>query len=218
MWDRALTAAEAAYVSSSTATTPPELPIPGPPPPPPANPPQNTTAPSISQLFTAGGPTGTYFCNAGTWTNLPSPPGYTYRWIATENGTPVTIADGQTFRPTNAIYGYPIVCEVTVQGPTAPVTASSNSVFFTVAGLNKLPPVFGDVRVKGIDVFQIVQPNSEAVAYGRMARSSISRAVAARQARTSRLAPRSRRSASPISGSAAGDAADRLRRRHARLG
>ena len=165
VWNRALTDAEAAYVSSSTATTPPELPIPGPPPPPPANPPQNTTAPSISQLFTAGGPTGTYFCNSGTWTNLPSPPGYTYRWIATENGKAVTIADGQTFRPTNAIYGYPIVCEVTVQGPTAPVTATSNSVFFTVAGLNKLPPVFGDVRVKGIDVFQIVQPNSEAVAY-----------------------------------------------------
>ena len=166
VWDRALTDAEAAYVSSSTATTPPELPIPGPPPPPPANPPHNTTAPSISQLFTAGGPTGTYFCNNGTWTNLPSPPGYTYRWIATENGKPVTVGDGQTFSPTSAVWGYPIVCEVTVQGPTTPISASSNSVFFTSAGLNKLPPAYGDIRVKGIDVFQIVQPNAGALAFG----------------------------------------------------
>ena len=99
MWNRGLTDAEAAYVSSSTATTPPELPIPGPPPPPPANPPQNTTAPSISQLFTAGGPTGTYFCNSGTWTNLPSPPGYTYRWIATENGKAVPIGGRSDVQP-----------------------------------------------------------------------------------------------------------------------
>src|SRR5262249_17120925 len=64
------------------------------------------------------------------------------------------------------VYGYPITCEVTVQGPAAPVTATSNSVFFTSAGLNTLPPSYGDVQVRGIDVFQIVQPNSDAQAYG----------------------------------------------------
>ncbi len=165
IWKRALTSTEAAFVSSSTATTPPELPIQGPPPPPPANPPQNTSVPSISQLGTAGGPTGTHFCNSGTWKNLPSPPGFTYRWIATENGQAVPVGQGQTFTPTSAVWGFPIACEVTVQGPTAPVTATSNAVFFTSAGLNKLPAAYGDVRVKGIDVFQIVQPNSEAVAY-----------------------------------------------------
>ncbi len=74
----------------------------------------------------------------GMWKNVPSS-GFTYRWIANENGKAVPIGQGGPSRPTSAIYGYPITCEVTVQGPTAPISATSNSVFFTSAGLNKLP-------------------------------------------------------------------------------
>ncbi len=166
VWDRGLTSTESAYVSSTTATTPPELPIPGPPPPPPVNPPQNVVPPGISQLFTAGGPTGTYICSSGSWKNLPSPPGFSYRWIANENGIGVPVGQGNTFTPTSAIYGYPITCEVTVQGPTAPLSVSSNPVFFTSAGLGQMPKAYGDIRVKGIDVFQVVQPNAGAQAFG----------------------------------------------------
>lgn len=167
VWDRGLTAAEVAYVSQSGPTTPPELPIPGPPPPPPPTPvPQNLTAPTISALASAGGLTGSDFCNPGTWKNLPSPPGFAYRWVALENGKPVPVGAGQQFTPPSNVYGYPVTCEVTVQGPSAPITATSNSVFFTSAGLNTLPPAYGDVRVRGIDVFQVVQPNANAPAYG----------------------------------------------------
>ncbi len=163
VYDRGLTPNEVAALSNKDATTPPELPQQ---PPPPTQNPKNTNPPTISALASAGGPTGGYICNPGTWQNLPTPPGYDYRWVAIENGKPVPVGHGQQFTPPPGVYGYPITCEVSVQGPTATVTATSNSAYFTSGGMNKMPAAYGDVRVRGIDVFQIVQPNAGAQAYG----------------------------------------------------
>ena len=157
VYDRGLTPNEVAALSNKDATTPPELPNP---PPPPTENPKNINPPTISpSLF------GAYVCDTGTWQNLPSPPGYDYRWVAIENGKPVPVGHIQLFTPPASVYGYPITCEVTVQGPTAAVTATSNSAYFTSGGINKMPAAYGDVRVRGIDVFQVVQPNAGAQAY-----------------------------------------------------
>ena len=37
---------------------------------------------------------------------------------------------------------------------------------FSAAGLNALPPIYGDARIRGIDVFQTVQPNTGARMFG----------------------------------------------------
>ena len=66
-----------------------------------------------------------------------------------------------SYRPGEAAYGFPHACVASVPGPAAPATAhqrpgsSSRS-----AGLNALPRAYGNVRIRGIDVFQVVQPRT----------------------------------------------------------
>jgi hypothetical protein len=166
VYSRALSAGEIGQLAAATGPNPPELPPDAspPPPPPPGTPavPENTALPTISALGFAGGPTGSYICNPGTWSNLPAGAQFSYRWAALEGGSAVSLATTQQFKPPSSVYGYPVTCEVTVQGPTGPVTATSNSLVFSSAGVNVLPRAYGDVRIRGIDVFQVVQPNAGA--------------------------------------------------------
>ncbi len=139
----------------------PEPPPPPPPPPPGTSPPTNVTPPAIQS---AGG--SAYTCDPGTWENASSP--FSYRWLVYRAlaGTPTTIAETQDYTVDASVYGYPVACEVTVAGPDGPVTATSAQVSFSSAGLNTLPGAYGDVRIRGIDVYQSVQPNQGARMYG----------------------------------------------------
>ncbi len=174
VYGRALSAGEIGQLAAATGPNPPELPPDAPPssPPtgtPPEPPPENVALPTIS--LTTDQRTiellgRVYQCNPGTWSNLPAGSQFTYRWVAIEGGRGVQLAgrgaSGQFFLPSASIYGYPISCEVSVQSPSGPVTATSNSQVFSSAGVNVLPRAYGDVRIRGIDVFQVVQPNAGA--------------------------------------------------------
>ena len=98
--------------------------------------------------------------------NASSP--FSYRWLVYRAlaGTPTTIAETQDYTVDASVYGYPVACEVTVAGPDGPVTATSAQVSFSSAGLNTLPGAYGTCAVRGIDVYQSVQPNQGARMYG----------------------------------------------------
>ena len=160
IYNRALSAEEIAQLHAVDVTAPPALPEapPGPLAPPS---PENVATPEVRS---AG--EGEYTCEPGTWRNVASPADFSYRWLVVRGNAVEAVADAQTYRPGEAAYGFPHACVVSVPGPTAPVTATSAQVFFTSAGLNALPRAYGNVRIRGIDVFQVVQPNSRAYMFG----------------------------------------------------
>ena len=160
IYNRALSAEEIAQLHAVDVTAPPALPEapPGPLAPPS---PENETKPEVRS---AG--EGEYTCEPGTWRNVASPADFSYKWLVVRGNAVEAVADAQTYRPGEAAYGFPHACVVSVPGPTAPVTATSAQVFFTSAGLNALPRAYGNVRIRGIDVFQVVQPNSRAYMFG----------------------------------------------------
>jgi hypothetical protein len=131
------------------------------PPPPPADPPAppvipvNDEKPTVTE--SAG---GTYTCNPGRWRNTTAD--FIYEWRVVRVTGPRVVARTQTFRPPTEIFGERVVCVAAAPGPTGPVLAFSSEVFFTSGGLNRNPSSYGDVRVRGIDVFQVVQPNANA--------------------------------------------------------
>ena len=129
-------------------------------PPPPLQPPKPVTDP---QIIPAPGilNAGEYLCLPGTWENLPPNP--TFQFVWREQLTPtkqIELAKGQTFTVNPADYGLPIHCAVTATNGAGSATALSPAVIFTSAGINKLPPAYGNFRIRGIDVFQVVQANS----------------------------------------------------------
>lgn len=145
---------------------PPPEPTPPPPPPPPASlPPENVSRPEI---VAAGGGVSedgvAYRCDPGEWRNLATPPGFTFAWRI--QGKTRVEATTQTWTPTPSLYGYPVVCDATAPGPNGPVTATSAPSVFSSAGADRVPPPYGDVRIRGIDVFQVVQPNAGSHFYG----------------------------------------------------
>ena len=157
----------ASVISGAVAVFDREPPAPPPPPPPPSPPPsaqpENLAAPEIRSIGA-----GSYSCDPGTWRNLASPAGFTYRWFRHRPPrlVPERLAATQTYTPDASVYGDHVFCTATAAGPSGPVTARSAAVFFSSAGLNTLPPAYGDVRVRGIDVFQTVQASAGARMYG----------------------------------------------------
>ncbi|HVP03732.1 MAG TPA: LamG domain-containing protein [Solirubrobacteraceae bacterium] len=127
--------------------------------PPPVQPPVNTVRPSIGA---ERGAAGTYRCDPGTWTGAEGD--FQYAWRDLIRGG--TIATTPTFTPKPADYGYTFSCSVTASNAGGQNTATSDTVFFTSAGINTVPPPYGNLRVRGIDVYQTVQPNSGAQMFG----------------------------------------------------
>jgi hypothetical protein len=127
----------------------------------PTHTPENVTRP---QIRSTGG--GVYACDPGEWRNVASPADFTYRWLIYKSSRGQVVSIHQTLMPGPADYGYPIACHVSVAGPSGPVTATSDQVLISAAGLNTLAPAYGDVRIRGIDVFDAVQPNAGARMFG----------------------------------------------------
>jgi FG-GAP-like repeat/Thrombospondin type 3 repeat len=118
--------------------------------------PSNASPPSIS------GPssTGVYTCNPGSWRNLQG--GFSYRWFVSRLfGPAVVVSTAQTYKPVALDIGGPAYCDVTTPGTFSATVANSPQIFFSLPGPQP-PGPYGDVRVRGIDMAQVVQPNAGA--------------------------------------------------------
>lgn len=136
-------------------------PPPADPVPPPGQPPRALERPRI--VGEEGQP-GTYRCMPGVWEGQPANAQFRYAWRDVQRGG--TSSTDATFTPREQDFGYRYYCAVTVANPEGEGTATSDTVFFTSGGVDTLPPPYGNVRVRGIDVFQTVQPNSGAQMFG----------------------------------------------------
>ncbi len=138
------------------AALPTPTPTATPTPPPPGAGPENVSPPSIRAAGSG------YMCDPGVWRNFAG--AFAYRWLVFKPGGPgaEVLAETQAYTPGAAVYGYPVACEA-IAGA---VGAFSARAYFTSAGLNTLPPAYGDVRLRGIDVFQVTQPKAGARMYG----------------------------------------------------
>ncbi len=175
VYNRALSQDEIAYLARADHTSPPELPIPPPPPPPPPAG-RNTAAPTISTGGVDGG-LRVYNCSSGTWADINTGAGFRYTWwrsnrTASTTGTPPPDTKMQT--GTNASYKLPKAdsgkthyCEVTATGLNGqPVSKSSPAKILTGLTDAATPPAataqpapYGNLKIDGIDIFQVTQPN-----------------------------------------------------------
>jgi hypothetical protein len=178
VYNRALTPEEIAYLSRGDHTSPPELPIPGSPPPTPPPPPEkNLTVPRVIKMGNVAGVKDTvrYRCSDGTWSGLAADNRFVYTWY---NDDGIHMSDGQLFPPIKAGSGQTFdvgpsragrkyFCTVTaIMNSRQRLNASSTKVVvsnLSVIDLTILEeqPV-GNFGVRGIDVFQVTQPNSGA--------------------------------------------------------
>jgi hypothetical protein len=165
VYNRALTAAEIATLHDPAATSPPVIgPDEGPgPPPPTGSPPRNLTPPAIRP----GIRVGLYVCDEGTWEGADAD--FDYRWYrlpALGRGTRRLVATTYGYTLPAAQRGFRFVCEVITRNAFGSATAASPVTILT--GQVSQPflelerSAFGNYRVRGIDVFQVVQPSSGA--------------------------------------------------------
>ena len=137
-------------------------------------PPRNTARPSIVPLGDH-----TYRCDPGTWEGKDPARPYTFTWQRLTRDTSAlsgyrvdTVATGETYRAAtekqfdllNASWLFQ--CVVRPPTPVASTSATSPSLKLDPVydpGLELPPP--GNFRVRGIDVFQVVQPNAGAVTW-----------------------------------------------------
>ena len=149
---------------------------PGVPPPPPLVPVRNVTAPSISGVGINR--KVHYLCDPGTWEGLPVPPAFEFSWwrghpflqlAGQKPKAPTLLANGESYLPKAADIGQLIYCHVRVRDARG-VLHEASSFPTVLSGSAAIPPVlkqrYGNVRIRGIDVFQVVQPASGATMYG----------------------------------------------------
>lgn len=176
---RALTQEEITWLSRRDATTPPGLPPPGgtppPPPPRPPAPPVSLERPSIVPAQSRSRRVArTWRCRPGRWTGIA--PGaeataFGYAWTRLDrSGNRRTVATTPTYSPAagpltaalndGAIYA----CLVRARNGGGATIARSRAVLLvpTFPAPIRLQNGYGNFRVRGIDVFQVVQPNSGA--------------------------------------------------------
>jgi hypothetical protein len=167
VYNRALTPAEVATLHDPSATAPRVI---GPdenPPPPTGSAPRNVTPPAIRP----GIRNGLYVCEEGTWEGADE--GFEYRWyripsLGRAGRRLVATTYGYTLPAANR--GARFVCEVIARNSFGSTSAASPVTILT--GQSSQPylelerSAFGNFRIRGIDVFQVVQPSSAAGAFG----------------------------------------------------
>ncbi len=102
---------------------------------------------------------GSFVCDAGTWQNLPPHEVFAYEWLRRTPASAVSIvARTRTFNPGGSAAHYVFSCRVTVPGFPGSTVADPH---FTRLTPTEVPlSAYGNFRIRGIDVFQVVQPNS----------------------------------------------------------
>jgi hypothetical protein len=134
-------------------------------------PPVNTVRPEIVAVPLQA---STYFCNPGTWTGRDESIDYDYTWqrMTKDDRYPggyaiTTVAYGRTYRAASELrpelYSWLFRCVVEASNAGGTTTADSPSKTLdpTYDPLMLNPP-FGNIRIRGIDVFQTVQPTAQA--------------------------------------------------------
>jgi hypothetical protein len=126
-------------------------------------PPVSLTAPSVYWSLFRGG----FICNPGAWANLPPNPTFTYEWLrhgpgARQRVLTTTVATTQLYNSNGSQSLF--ACRVTARNASGVTTATSSFRHLVPLAVPTFP--LGNVRVRGIDVFQVVQPNSGAQTYG----------------------------------------------------
>ena len=148
-----------------------------PPPPPPSE--RNLTRPEIIEDGRQGR-RAIYRCTDGTWAGLAANPGFQYSWWeplpVTRRGLfrpPRLVANGPTIVLSTADQGKSFFCRVQARSASGgTVTAESDIWLLTgrpaglLPNLPKPTPTYGDLRVRGIDIYQTVQPNPGARRFG----------------------------------------------------
>ena len=150
-----------AGVPSLTITyTPPSGGTPG------GSPPVNTERPKI----TAGPDPGTIACTEGIWTGLPPSPTYVFSWWRqTSSGDWEKVSEGpaaRSYKLQADDSGRRFQCLVTVAGASAFSDTAVVGVRADGTVNVNVSYLYGNVRIRGIDVFQAVQPNSRAAMFG----------------------------------------------------
>ncbi len=160
------------------APEPPVVPPPAPPPPPPPAPPvaRNVTAPSFE--ITSGKSGSTYRCSDGAWEGLAADPAFVKeiyeRSLAFPPGPDRLVVRNKAVYFANTAPRRVLYCRVTARtaaGGVISADGSGRTVPSPFLGGVRLPSVVltpkrvGDLRIRGIDVLQVVQPNSDAGQY-----------------------------------------------------
>src|SRR5262245_18664837 len=157
-------------VGAAAESAPPSPPPPG----------RNVSPPHIvAEKKVLGGTR--YRCSPGTWEGLQSDPRFEYVWYRQGNvtgviggrirGTPsVQVASSPTYTLPPAAFGKRYFCVVSVRDGTGRLLiaySESGVLSGRVQTIRVLAPrAYGNFRIRGIDVFQIVQPNSSATMFG----------------------------------------------------
>ncbi|MGI8429566.1 MAG: hypothetical protein ACR2OB_09745 [Solirubrobacteraceae bacterium] len=123
-------------------------------------PPPNTGLPvNLTKPFISFSPySNRYVCEPGTWQNLPPNQAFAYEWLRrTPGGVVSVVARTRTYQPGNAAAVATFGCRVTVPGVAGSTISTPD--------FSRLTPIvvpvsaYGNFRIRGIDVFQVVQPN-----------------------------------------------------------
>jgi hypothetical protein len=135
---------------------------PSPPSPPP--PPRNVTRPSISWSLYRD----SFICNPGTWENLPANSSFAYEWLRRSSGVGgarqriSVVATTQAYNPNGSQSLF--ACRVTAHNAAGATAATSDFRRLVPLAVPTFP--YGNFRIRGIDVFQVVQPTSCAGTFG----------------------------------------------------
>ena len=158
--DTALSATFNQTPSSTTTTTTPLAPSPTTTTTTSSPPPIVAFPVNVKKPFVSFSPASNSFvCDPGTWQNLPANQAFAYAWLRrTSASSASVVARTQTFKPANAAAHSMFGCQVTVPGVTGSTIPTP---VFTPLNPTVVPiSAYGNFRIRGIDVFQVVQPNS----------------------------------------------------------
>ena len=120
---------------------------------------------NVKKPFISFNPASNSFvCDPGTWQNPPANQAFAYAWLRRTSASAANVvARTQTFKPGAADARYQFGCQVTVPGFTGSTIPTP---VFTPLNPTVVPvSAYGNFRIRGIDVFQVVQPNSCAVMF-----------------------------------------------------
>ncbi|MBJ7328800.1 MAG: LamG domain-containing protein [Solirubrobacteraceae bacterium] len=184
--DRALTQAEITKLHDPNATTPPDLAVPGTDPPPVTTPrppfdivtivPRNIVPPELTRTSQPNNK-ALYKCSDGVWEGIADNPKFVRQIWSRETGVsggkPIAdkLVTGSSGYILSAISAkrqlYCVVKAKTPSGATITASGPTRLVPDFRIGFPVLtrPKIVGDLRIRGIDVFQVVQPLSGSTQY-----------------------------------------------------
>ena len=120
---------------------------------------------NVKKPFISYSPASNSFvCDAGTWQNPPANQAFAYAWLRRTSASAAAWSRGR--KPSsqvNAAAHTTFACQVTVPGIAGSTIPTP---VFTPLNPTAVPiSAYGNFRIRGIDVFQVVQPNSCAVMF-----------------------------------------------------